>query len=102
MLKEIAEALKPREEVVTIGGVKLLVREMPAATDLTKGDDNSFFNIMVLSIFTEDGQPAMTAEDIPALKLAGLNTMSTLMSAVQRVNGLDVKGETGKSEAGPT
>lgn len=104
MLKEIAEALKPREERVVLAGHTLVVREVANAAKFGDGAerDDIFYHLMVASVFTEDGKPALTVEDIPTLKASGRGVMAALTMAVTRVNGMDFKGETEKSEAGPS
>lgn len=103
MLPEIAEALKPREEVIEFAGRKLVARELASAAKLPQGgeDLDAGYRMMVACIYLEDGTPALEEADLPALKAAGSKRIAPLMEAVMRVNGLDATGEAGKSEAGP-
>jgi hypothetical protein len=103
MRADILEAIKLREEPVKLAGSTLIVRELSSAADLgaTKGDPDIFYRLMMACVFEEDGvTPAMTAEDIPALKAGSRKKLAPLVLAVQRVNGLDAEDDAKKSEAG--
>jgi hypothetical protein len=104
MRADILEAIKPREEQVQFAGNTLLVRELASAAEIgaAEGDPDLFVKLMVACIFEADGTtPAMTAEDLPALKAAGRGRLAPLVLAVRRVNGMDLEGDAKKSETGP-
>jgi len=103
MLAEIAAAIKPNEERLTLGGVSLIVREMAAADEL--GGDGSpediFMRVVVRCVFNEAGELVMSDADIPELKAAGKTKLRPLLDAVQRVNGLVQEDNTEKPAPGP-
>jgi hypothetical protein len=100
MRSEIAEAIKPREEEILFAGHKLIVRELPSAADLSVEEDAGY-RLLVACTFEADGvTPAMTAEDIPALRAGSRKKLAPLVEAVHRVNGFDGAGDVKKSDAG--
>lgn len=106
MQNEILQALAAREEEVTIGGHKLLVREMQQAADVTgfkeADESNATYLMMVRCVFRADGTPAFTDADIPALRASSRKKFSELAKAVHRVNGLDNEQEVKNSSAAPS
>lgn len=117
MLKEIQEALQPREEQVTLGGRVLIVREVEEASVIAstgQGDPDAFYHLMVACVYIgEEVEPAdgekpavykagalaMSADDIPTIKRSGRRALRPLAQAVARVNGMLVEEEV-KNSAG--
>lgn len=116
MLKELQEALQPREEQITLGGKVLIVREVEEASiigGIGKGDPDAFYHLMVACVYVGEEQPradgddkptykagelALSADDIPAIKRSGRRALRPLAEAVARVNGLNVEAEVKNSE----
>lgn len=100
-MSDLLQLLQAREERVTLEGVTLLVREVPAAADtaafLQEGD--FIFKLLVASTFNEAGAAAFTYEQVPALKNASKLKLRPLLEAVLRVNGLDAEVEVKNSAA---
>ena len=103
MLEALKNALAPMEEKVSIGGVELVVREMPHAADVVALEDQTDlgYKILVRCVFDADGAPVFSDEDIPALKAAGKLKLAPLMKACNKVNGLLVEEAAKNSEAAP-
>ena len=103
MLKELEELLRSREQTVELGPHKLVVRELASAADLTDapGGEDLAWLLLVRCTFAEDGSPAFTAGDIPALKAASKWKLGPLIAAVNRVNGFNVEAEAKNSDAVP-
>lgn len=103
MLQDLLEAIKPREERVELAGHVFLVRELSSAAEFAgvAGDPDIFFRLVVACTFDEAGARALTSDDIPALREGSRKKLAPLLSAVQRVNGLDTEDEVKKSETGP-
>lgn len=93
MLPGLLEALKRREERLTIGPHTLIVRELSSAADLAvlSNVEDRTFRLAVLCVFAEDGTPAFTDEDLPALKASSRGLLGPLFEAVVRVNGWDAR-----------
>lgn len=100
------ECFARREERVTVGGTVFVARELATAADIVSLRDDADFSLktLVMCVFMEDGvTPAFTNEDIPDIKSkTSMFRMSALVSAVQRVNGMDKDAEVKNSEAAPT
>lgn len=105
MKEELAKYIAPREERLTFGGVKLVVRELGTAADglafKTSGDTEQKFIVRCVFI-DETGEPAFSDEDIPALKLASRLKMLPVIEAVNRVMGFDLAEEVKNSAAAPS
>ena len=104
MRQDLLDALKLREESVQFGGNTLIVREAASAADLgtEKGDPDIIYKLMIACIFEADGTtPALSMEDLPALKAGSRAKVGKLVDATLRVNGLDAEDNAGKSEANP-
>lgn len=103
MLADLLEAIRRREETLTIGGVKLVVRELAKGVDVGPMEDNVdlSYKLVVRSTFDEQGNPVFTDDDIPALKGGAKLALEPLFSAVSRVHGLDLGAETKNSAAAP-
>lgn len=103
MLKELEELLRTREQVVELGPHKLIVRELASAADMAgaASEEDLAWMLLVRCTFAEDGTPAFTVEDIPALKAASNWKLGPLVSAVNRVNGFNVEAEAKNSDAVP-
>lgn len=109
MLKDLAEFLATSEERIEFGGRALVVRELAAAADMVgfasveggevKLSDDFNFLLITRCTFNEDGTPAFTTEDVPALKSASRKKLKPLLDAVNRVNGLDAETEVKNSAA---
>lgn len=101
MHDDILAAIRPREEPVTVGGLKLVVREMAHAADVASFDDNAdlTYKLVVRCVFDEAGAPVFTDDDIPALKAAAKVRLAELVAAVTRVNGFDLAGNAKNSGA---
>lgn len=96
-------AVKPQEIKVAIGGVELVVRQMPTAADteaLRDGQD-ALYKFIVRCAFDADGQPVFTDDDIPALKAAAKTAMLPLIKAVSDVNGFGSEDTAKNSAASP-
>ena len=103
MLDAIREALKLREERITVGGVKLLVREVTSAAEFAEMPREDFgYQLVVKCVLDEAGAPVFTAEDIPALKNGSRAALLPLFVAVNRVNGLDAAENAKNSDAVPS
>lgn len=103
MRDELLAALARREERVTIGGLKLVVREMENAADVAGFEDGADYGykLVVRCVFDEAGAPVFTDDDISALKGASRVKFLPVIAAVNRVNGIDVEGEVKNSAAAP-
>jgi hypothetical protein len=102
MLEDLAEFLKPREERISLGKVKLIVRELDGTADnsILKEDQDRSWRILVRCVFREDsGDQAFTDADIPALKRKSPQRTMPLISAVTRVNGFGIEDEAKNSDA---
>ena len=121
MLKDLEELLRAREQTVDLGPHKLVVRECASAADLV-GDATQFdketvsWRLLIACTFEaklakeaegdnpavyEAGEPAFTADDIPALKASSKWKLGPLIAAVNKVNGFDVAAEAKNSVAAP-
>lgn len=102
MLDDLAEFLKVREEKLTFGKVKLVVRELDGSADnsfLREEEDRSW-RIFVRCVYREDnGEQAFNDSDIPALKKKNPAVTAPLINAVNRVNGFDLQEEAKNSDA---
>lgn len=100
---ELLEAIKPREERVTLGAHTLVVRELACAADIAAFQDNAdmTYKLIVRCTFDEAGEPAFTDEDIPALKAGAKATLLPLIAAVTRVNGFAFEENVKNSAADP-
>jgi hypothetical protein len=103
VLQDILDAIKPREERVTLGGHVLVVREIAIAADVAFMQDNAdlTYKLVVRCVFDEAGEPAFDESDIPGLKKAGKTKLLPLIEAVNRVNGFDIEHEAKNSSAAP-
>lgn len=104
MRADLLAAIKPREEPVTLGPHKLVVRELAIAADVVALQDNvdMTYKLAVRCVLdAATGEPIWTDEDIPALKAGAKFAMLPVMEAVQRVNGLSIEDNEKKSEASP-
>ena len=102
MLDALKQALALREERVTLGDIELTVREMSAEADVSGWDDAaSGYHLLVRCVYGPDGALAFGTDDIPALQAGSKRRLLPLLTAVRRVNGLDVEAEEKNSAAAP-
>jgi hypothetical protein len=101
MLDDLAEFLKPREEKVKLGKVKLVVKELDGSADNSelKNTEDMSWRILIKCVFREDGKPAFEDKDIPLLKKKSPVFTAPLVNAVNRVNGFNLEEEAKNSEA---
>lgn len=100
MRAELLKFLERREERVTLGGMVLVIREMPTAGEMSElAGEDSGFRLVVRCVFDEDGAPLFTDEDIPVLKGLSKTKFSPVAAAVNRVNGWDAEAEVKNSAA---
>ena len=102
MLDDLAEFLKPREEMITFGRVKLIVRELDGSADnsIIAEEKDRPWRILVRCVFREDDEtPAFSDVDIPALKRKSPAITGKLINAVNRVNGFGIEDEAKNSAA---
>jgi hypothetical protein len=104
VLDDLAEFLKPREERLTFGKVKLVVRELDGGADnsaLREAEDRSW-RLLVRCVFREDDDSqAFSDADIPVLKRKSPAVTGKLMNAVNSVNGFGLEEEAKNSDAAP-
>lgn len=104
MLDALKSLLAPREEVVEIGGVRLIVRELTTASDVAGlgVDSDAVYRLTVRCVFAESGEPAFADDDIAEMKRTALTAFSTIVHAVRRVNGLDLDDSVKNSSGDPS
>ena len=94
-----------REERITFGGKKLVVRELELASDSQEIKDkkDATFILLVQCVFNEeDGAPFFSMDDVPLIKKASQTKMIPLISALHRVMGYDIGEEVKNSDAAPS
>ena len=104
MLPDLLEAIQPREKEITLGGRKLVVRELSGEADTSAMQDNQdlTWKLLVRCVFVaESGEPAFTDKDIPALRRGAKLRVKPLVDAVIEVNGMDIEAEAKNSAAAP-
>ena len=104
MLDALKTLLAAREEVVEFEGLRLVVRELTAASD-TAGlavEGDATLRILVRCVYDGDGNLAFSDADLPAIKAASLVKLAPIVRAVRRVNGLDQAEEAKNSSGGPS
>lgn len=100
----LLEALAPREEVIELAGIRVLVRELESAAQSERMHDpgEAFYAGVVLCCLDPDtGERLFTEEDIPVLKSRARKGMKPLIEAVMRVNGYAAEIEEKNSGAAP-
>jgi len=104
MRDDLLQAIKPREETVKLGELTLVLRELQTASDVSefKDDGDRAYKLLVLCAFHEDGTPAFSDDDIPALKAASKSKVGMLTGPLMRVNGFDIEENVKNSEADPS
>lgn len=107
MKEEIRKFIEPRSETIAWAGVKVVIRELDTAADLSAAPDPSdaAYWLLVRCAFYEDGTPVFAEADIEVLRSkkgkASTRKIAPLLRAVNRVNGLDLEDEVKNSVAGP-
>lgn len=96
-------ALAPREEIVELGDLRVVLRELDSAADVSSLRDgaDSGWKILVRSCFSEAGELLFTDDDIPTLKKGALARNKRLLEAAMRVNGELLDPEVKPSAAAP-
>lgn len=105
MRDELLKFIARREQRVTLGDLVVVVREMESAADVAglRGIDDTErqYRMLVRCAFAEDGTPAFTDADIPALMAGSKFKLMPLLAAVAEVNGYDTQANEKNSQAAP-
>ncbi|EXI77112.1 MAG: hypothetical protein AW10_04006 [Candidatus Accumulibacter appositus] len=91
------------QDVPGIGAVRLRELSAPEVSDIretckTESQKADFgFLLVVASVVDDQGEPAFTAEDLPALRASAQSRIGELVTAVMAVNGFTVKEDAAKN-----